>query len=203
MKRREKRNRKKKNVRRIILVIIFCILIYTGYGIYKERKIRFIGKDEVIADTLEDVRDSTEEVKEETQSLSLIEEMYEGYNVCAKLEIPIINLKLYVFSDYSVEAMKISAIKFWGPEPNEIGNFCIAGHNKEGMFNHLINLEIGDEIYLTDNKNGTCTYTIYDIYKVKPENTEPIEQDTNGEKIVTLITCTNYSKNRLIVKARD
>ena len=41
---------------------------------------------------------------------------------------------------------------------------------------------------------------IYDIYRVKPQNTKPLLQDT--EKVeLTLITCVNYSRNRLIVKA--
>ena len=99
--------------------------------------------------------------------------------------------------------MDICASKFWGPEPNKIGNFCIVGHNynKENMFSNLINLNIGDEIYLIDNKNGKITYTIFDIYKVKPQNTSPLDQNTAGKRIITLITCVNYSNNRLIVQA--
>ena len=83
--------------------------------------------------------------------------------------------------------MKVCSSKFFGPEPNEIGNFCIAGHNyeQENMFNHLIDLEKGDELYLSDNKNGKITYSIYDIYRVKPQNTAPVRQETNGNKIVT------------------
>ena len=48
---------------------------------------------------------------------------------------------------------------------------------------------------------GKYTYTIYDIYKVKPENTASLNQETNGKRIVTLITCVNYSNTRLIIKA--
>ena len=59
--------------------------------------------------------------------------------------------------------------KYYGPHVNEIGNYCIAAHNydKENMFNHIIELEIGDEIFLSDNRNGKCKYKVYDIYKVK------------------------------------
>lgn len=106
-------------------------------------------------------------------------------------------------ADYTKAGLKICASKYYGPNANEAGNYCIAGHNykKENMFNHLINLEIGDSIFLTDNINGKVEYSIYDIYKVKPENTEPLSQQTDGEKQITLITCVNYSKNRLVVKA--
>ena len=62
-------------------------------------------------------------------------------------------------------------------------------------------LKTGDEIYLLDNQNGKYVYTIYDIYKVKPNNTSPLKQNTNGKRIITLITCVNYSDNRLIVQA--
>ncbi len=57
------------------------------------------------------------------------------------------------------------------------------------------------EFYLLDNKNGKYTYTIYDIYKVNPKNTECLNQNTNGKRIVTLITCVNYSNTRLILQA--
>ena len=51
------------------------------------------------------------------------------------------------------------------------------------------------------DENGKVVYKIYDIYKVKPENVEPLSQDTSEKRVVTLITCVNYSKNRLIVQA--
>ena len=48
--------------------------------------------------------------------------------------------------------MKISPCKFWGAEPNEIGNFCIVGHNyRNGLFfSNNKKLEKGDKIYITD-----------------------------------------------------
>ena len=56
------------------------------------------------------------------------------------------------------------------------------------MFKNLKKLEIGDELYLIDNKNGKNAYTIYDIYKVRQENITPLDQATNENKIITLIT---------------
>ena len=52
-----------------------------------------------------------------------------------------------------------------------------------------------------DNKNGKNAYTIYDIYKVRQENITPLDQATNENKIITLITCVNYTDDRLIIKA--
>ena len=132
-----------------------------------------------------------------------ISETYLDYPVTAKIIIPKINLETNVLRDFSKETLDKCLVKFWGPNPNEIGNFCIAGHNyeKENMFSDLKELEVGEEFYLLDNKNGKYTYVISDIYKVNYKNLEPINQNTDGKRVVTLITCTNYSNNeRLIVR---
>lgn len=184
----------------VIIIIIFCIAAYISYGVYKENKIRLVEENSQNNVQIERIAETTTTIVKEKVN---IEENYLGFDVTAKLIIPKINLETYILKDYQEDGMKVCASKFWGPDPNEIGNFCIAGHNyeKENMFNHLIDLQIGDELYLLDNKNGKVVYKIYDIYKVKPENVEPLSQDTSGKRVVTLITCVNYSKNRLIVQA--
>lgn len=85
------------------------------------------------------------------------------------------------------------------------GNFCVAGHNvqKKNMFYNLRDLEIGDVMYLSDNEVGRLEYEIYDIYTVEPENVECLSQETEGRREITLITCTNDSKKRIIVKAKE
>ena len=90
----------------------------------------------------------TDEIKSLKQypKEEIIEE-YKGYNVCAKLEIPSIELETYVLQNYSEQALNISVTKFWGVNPNEIGNCCIAGHNfkNKNMFRNLKKLNIGDK----------------------------------------------------------
>lgn len=195
----KKKNKIKKITRRIILVLLIIVLIYVGKGWFRENSIEL--KNEV--NILLKVNNNQEaNKKEEKEEVNILTE-YKGYEVIAKLEIPSVEIETYVLKDYTEESMKISVAKFWGAGPNEIGNFCIAGHNykKSNMFYNLFYLKKGDKLYLSDNKNGKYTYTIYDIYRVKPENTSPLEQNTNGKKIITLITCANYSKNRLIIQA--
>lgn len=199
--RKERREAKvRKKIRIAILGALFLISIYVGMGVYKENRIKLVEENETQAEEIAKVEQTKLVVPIEIEK---IPETYLEYEVTAKLEVPKIKLETNVLKDYNLEGMKVCASKFWGPEPNEIGNFCIAGHNyeKENMFNHLIDLEIGDELYLTDNKNGKYAYTICNIYKVKPQNTAPINQETNGSRMVTLITCVNYSQNRLIVQA--
>ena len=130
---------------------------------------------------------------------------YNGFAVTAKLEIPKISLETYVLENYSEQALDTSVTKLYGANPNEIGNCCIAGHNNNNgiMFSNLSKLEIGDEFFLSDNEIGKLEYVIYDIYKVLPEDTSCLSQETNGKREVTLITCTNDAKKRIIVKAQE
>lgn len=198
---RGEKNRKgkiKNLIKSIFILIIFSTITYISVGIYKESKIKLKEKSKNKIQ-VEEANETTEEVREKVN----IPNTYLDYEVTAKLVIPKIELETYILKDYTKERMDVCPTKFWGPEPNEIGNFCITGHNykKDNMFYNLIDLEIGDEFYLLDNKNGKYTYTIYDIYKVKPQNTDSLEQDTGGKRIVTLITCVNYSDTRLIIQA--
>lgn len=205
MKSRKKNTEKKKKkikrmIRNIILFLIFSIIICFLIGFFRESKIKEGGdkklevKDDVI---------SEESKKNKIKGEVEVPTENKGYQVIAKLEIPSVKIESLILRDNSEEAMKVSPVKFWGSEPNEIGNFCIAGHNykKNNMFYNLFYLKKGEKIYLSDNKNGKYSYTISDIYKVNPENTSSIEQNTNGKRVVTLITCANYSKKRLIVQA--
>ena len=85
------------------------------------------------------------------------------------------------------------------------GNYCVAGHNykKPNMFGELKKLEIGDNFTLTDNWHGEIKYIIYDKYQVKPTEVGVLSQRTNGKKEVTLITCSDYSDTRIIIKAKE
>lgn len=195
---KNKKGKIKNLIKSIFILIIFSTITYISVGIYKESKIKLKEKSKNKIQ-VEEANETTEEVREKVN----IPNTYLDYEVTAKLVIPKIELETYILKDYTKERMDVCPTKFWGPEPNEIGNFCITGHNykKDNMFYNLIDLEIGDEFYLLDNKNGKYTYTIYDIYKVKPQNTDSLEQDTGGKRIVTLITCVNYSDTRLIIQA--
>ena len=190
----------KKILKLIIVFVIFIILGNMLYGMYKE--ITLSEKPQSI-NSIQNNLYNSEKTNQKIEYETILKE-YKGYRVTAKLTIPKIDLETYVFQEYDEEAMWICPTKYYGPEPNEEGNFCIAAHNydKENMFNNIINLKLGDEIYLSDNKNGKIKYKVYDVYKAKPTDNTPLEQDTNGQVEITLITCSDYSSKRIIVKAR-
>ena len=188
----------RKILRLLIILFVSIIIGKMSYGIYKEMKLSN-GPSNI---------SENEKIKEDKESkkveIEKIVKSYKDYIVSAKITIPKINLETYVFEDYDEDAMWICPTKYFGPNPNEEGNYCIAAHNydKENMFNHIIELEKGDIIYLSDNENGIVEYEVYDIYKVKPTDNTPLEQNTNGKTELTLITCSDYSSKRIIVKAR-
>jgi sortase A len=127
------------------------------------------------------------------------------YETEAVLNYKKLGINYPVLSEQSDELLKISLNKYWGPKPNTVGNYCIVGHNyKNGkMFGKLSMATIGDEVELTDLNDKTITYTVYNKYVVEPTDVTCTSQLTNGKKELTLITCTNYGKQRLVVKCRE
>lgn len=133
------------------------------------------------------------------------------YKTIATIEIPRINVNYGVVQGEtgSVEEtdalLKMSPVKFHGCEPNQLGNFCIVGHNYRNskFFSKVKNLVVGDMVKLTDLTNRTITYEVYDKHTVDPSDTRDTTQLTGGKKEVTLITCTDDSKQRIIVKCRE
>ena len=126
---------------------------------------------------------------------------FKGFEIIGKLEIPKLNIDKYILKESSSKALKVSVTKLYGPEINEIGNFCIAGHNYSTMLKGIKSLEKKDKIILTDVFGDSVCYEVYDNYQSSPKDVSCLNQNTGGEKEVTLITCTPGAINRVIVKA--
>ena len=132
------------------------------------------------------------------------------YTTVAVIEIPKINI-IYpvIYSEdtsnkTTEDLLRLSVVKYWGPNANEQGNFCIVGHNyhNKRFFSKASKLKKGDSIYLTDTNNKTLEYKVYDNYVVDPNDLKCTSQLTNGGTELTLITCTITGKQRTIIKAR-
>lgn len=126
---------------------------------------------------------------------------YRGFKTVGRIKIPKLEIEKYILSETTEESLKASVTKTYGPKANEIGNFCISGHNYIQTFGRLKELEIGDKIIITDTYNKDVTYQVYKIYKVNPTDTTCLSQETNGEREITLITCTLGAIKRNIIKA--
>ena len=213
----------------VCILISFCI--YAEYARNKDEQVSQeilanmnITEDTTVADNnvliavlddaeqTEELNSNTEaeEIKTSNKTVQTTESGYR-YSTIATINIPKINVEYPILDGEtdSVEEtealLKISPTKFWGPEPNEIGNFCIVGHNYRNsrFFSKVPTLENGDIIKITDLAGQTINYRVYNKYEVEPTDVSCTSQLTNGNKEITLITCTNDSRMRVIVKARE
>ena len=212
------KDRKIRSILISLAITIFMIsFIFANQWIVKEKtknvdkqvKTSFVSTENVNTgsgmqeeDTIKDSENTTQDTSIHQTKESILT-TYKGYPVIAKLEIPKINLETYVISEYSNQALGVSVTKFYGGNPHEVGNFCIAGHNyiTKNMFHDLKKLSIGDTFTLVDTNNYEGIYKIYLVETVEPNETQCLSQKTNGRIEVTLITCTADSSKRIIVKA--
>ena len=175
-------------------IILFAILFSSvkEYTVLAEDKINV------------QVNNSTTIVKEEKYLKEYRTANGEKYTIIGSLKIPKINIEYNILSSTSVELLKVSLNKYWGAEPNEVGNMCIVGHNylDSRFFGKLHTLNKGDVIEVTDSYNRIEKYYVYDMFIADPYDTRCTSQITNGEKEITLITCYNKGTQRLVVKAR-
>ena len=183
-----------------------------------------IAKDDallvVLDETEEDVTSADSKVKvdvnvnvAQVNSQAQTETTPSGYNYkkIAIINIPKINVNYAVLQGETGDVketealLKISPVKYHGHEPNEVGNFCIVGHNYRNskFFSKVPTLVVGDTVELTDLTGRKITYQVYDKYTVDPSDRSCTTQLTGGKKEITLITCTDDSKQRVIVKCKE
>ena len=100
--------------------------------------------------------------------------------------------------------MLSSVVQLYGPGPNQVGNTVIAGHNYRNgqFFSNNYKLQNGDIIYITDNAGNKLKYEIYNKYQTTPEDSDYMERNTDGKPEISLTTCTDDSKARIIIWAR-
>lgn len=129
---------------------------------------------------------------------------YKGFNVVGTIEIPKTNLKYPILEKVTKSSIETAVAVMYGPGPNQVGNTTIMGHNyRNGLFfSNNKKLEVGDKIYITDLDGKKLTYTIYNKYETTPEDAEYMTRNTNGAIEVSLSTCTDDSKARLIIWAK-
>lgn len=195
-------NKFNKTKKIFIILLVFFILVILAVIIYgyilrlKERKLYSFSK------TLED--------KYQTLSLYSSNNVISNTNsnsshIIGKIVIDKINLNYSILSSCSEELLKISPCRLCGPDPNQIGNLCIAAHNYDNgkFFSNINKLSIGDVIFIYDLNNNYLKYSVYDKFEVDINNTSVLNQDTKNKKELTLITCNNKKKNRFILKAKE
>ena len=161
-------------------------------------------EENTIDNTKEETKVATDSNAKKTKTATYKASNGKSYKVIATLNIPSLGIKYPVLSSTSEELLKISLNKYWGANPNEVGNMCIVGHNYEDsrFFGKLNKIKKGAIVKITDLSGKTLDYEVYDSYVVGPYDTDCTSQLTNGNTEITLITCYKNGTKRLVVKAR-
>ena len=131
---------------------------------------------------------------------------YKGFTVVGTIQIPAINLKYPILEKNSKKALETSVVLMYTASGlNEVGNSVIIGHNYRNgtMFSNVKKLENGDIIYITDSQGRKVKYTVYSIYRTSGSDGKYITRNTQGKREISLSTCTDDSKARTIVLAKE
>ena len=203
----------------IVIIAIIGLLGFLGYEYYQNY---IITKDtsEFVDNFQGDVtdgeaNDNNTVTDEETNPFDQIKDAntstgkttkktYKGFGVLGTMEIPATNLKYPILEKVTKNSIEPAVAFLYGSGINQSGNSVIIGHNyRNGLFfSNNKKLNIGDKIYITDNDGNKLTYTIYNKFETTPEDTSFYQRDTGGKPEVTLSTCTDDSKARLIIFAK-
>ena len=214
---------KRKNKFYKIQFILSMILVIglTSYYVYSEidknvnaaRGQNIMGDFEGIDSTIADeevlvvaLNEHAEEIPVDQPQAQVLDQFNTIYNapsgatfmVDSILRIPAIDIKYPVLSDTTYELLKISITKFWGGEPNTVGNYCIVGHNYDGkdiFFGKLHKLRNGDIVELQDKTGRVIKYKVYDKFIVNPSDVACTSQLTDGKKEMTEKLKKNQPKN--------
>lgn len=223
-------NSKYSNVLTILLVIVIIAIIaliaFLGYDMYRKYYIdkdaedfmsqyeeqlgianENIVKNSVDGNSIPTVIDPVNQISSNNSSSGRTSKKptYKGFDVLGTIEIPKTGIKYPVLDRVTPKSIATSVAYYYGPGLNEIGNTVIVGHNYRSgaFFGKNKQLKNGDIIYITDNSGRKITYTIYNVYKTTETDAEYITRDTKGAREISLSTCTDDSKGRLIIWAKE
>ena len=129
---------------------------------------------------------------------------FDNFTILGQIEIPKTKVSYPILAEISPAALNVAVSKLYGPGLNQVGNTIIIGHNnRNGLFfannKKLVN---GDVIYITDLDGNRIPYTIYNKYETTDTDTDYMTRDTDGAREISLSTCTDNGKLRLIIWAK-
>ena len=132
-----------------------------------------------------------------------------GYDVIGTIEIPAIDIEYPIIADEdaSINSLNVAIVKLYPSSDtlNQVGNTVLAGHNYRNgtFFSNNKRLEKGDKIYITDLTGQTVTYEVSNKYETDTSDSEYMNRDTQGRREISLTTCTDDTRGRLIIWAQE
>ena len=187
------------------IIVSISVTIYFFYSLYKNNQKENLSKKLLDNFNIATLYTNNNYSATRTNAENIYISDGTDFSVIGLIEIKSIKLNYPIISTYNEKLLKISPCRFYGPMPNKIGNLCIAGHNYNSykFFSKLKDLSIGDIVTIYDLSGNKLDYTIYKTYETDYNDLTCIDQNTNGKKELTLITCNNIKNKRRVVKATE
>ena len=214
------------NVLTVILVMVIVLIVgligWFAYDLYKQNSandkahsaVEDFKKNTVREKVKEDNTVSTNEpvefeigntVTSSKTKMGNTKTYLENYEVKGIIEIPKTGIEYPILAQVTKRSLELAVAILYGPGLNEVGNTVILGHNYRNslFFSDNDKLSIGDEILITDQNKNKVTYLITKMYETDPDDTEYMLRDTGDAREISLSTCTDDSKARLVIWARE
>ena len=209
----------------IIVIAIVGVLGFWGYDVYQKYYINKSSNEALdeFDNRIQTLKSNTTNTSEENVTLNvnttlddsssngsssnskISTQTYKGFTVAGKIEIPKINISYPVLERATEASMKVSVAIAYGAGLNQVGNTVIMGHNYRNgtFFSNNKKLENGDLIYITDTTGNRIKYTIYNVYTTGSDDFDYATRDTAGKREISLSTCTDDVKSRLVIWAKE
>lgn len=121
----------------------------------------------------------------------------DGLSCIGTIEIPSLDIKLPVTSEFTYDLMKLAPCRYSGSAYK--GNMVIAAHNSWFHFGRIHSLDPGSKVIFTDALGNQFVYHVAVIETLSPES---VEEMTSSSYPLTLFTCTLDAKNRVTVRCK-
>ncbi len=117
-----------------------------------------------------------------------------GYDCVGILEIPDLNLKLPVLSEWDNKKLRVAPCRYTGNIYND--NLIICAHNYSKHFGNIKRLKAGQKLTFTDMYGNIFQFTVSSNETVKPD----AENINAGNWDLTLFTCNTAGNARVAVR---
>ncbi|EPY2278493.1 class D sortase [Clostridium sporogenes] len=197
----------KRNIISSLFIIIGLVLMVSSLGIrmYSKNKeaqlIKEFNNDIALENSKND--DKNHDKNYGKQKRKTIKYTNGDGDKIAIMEIPSISLQSIIVEGTNMDDLRYYLGHFKNTAmPGINGNFSIAGHSStiyNEILNELYKVNIKDEIKIK-TLTGEYDYIITKKFVVESTEIGVLDQDEN-KKSMTIVTCTDKGKKRLIVKA--
>ena len=205
----------------IIIVSVTCLIGAIGYALYYYIS-NFIAVKEA-EDAVEEFEKKVivvaweEEPEPQPQEEPVVEEeeedddsyyggtYYRGYEMIGTIQIPCTGVRAPIVDRVTVSSIAYAVGLLYGPGLNEVGNTVLVAHNyRDGtFFSNNKYLEVGDLIYITDERGRKIEYTVTNTYITDEHDFSYATRNTDGKREISLSTCTTDPTQRLVIWARQ